>query len=318
MLGAAGWWFGVEQPKRVALEAERVAAQRAADEAEAARLADHESANRTGQVRARETTTVAAALEEIRGPKPGTKFEIEDMGMTLVPIDPGTFMMGSPTSESGRRDDERQHRVTLTQPYWLGATEVTQGQWQALMGTTVRQQRDKANPDWSIRGESANNPIYYVSWAEAMEYCRKLTERERVAGRLPDGYAYTLPTEAQWEYACRAGTTGAYAGDLDAMGWYDSNSNKTTQAVGQKRANGWGLYDMHGNLWEWCLDWWEYYSSGSVTDPDGPNSGTFRVYRGGSWGDTAQGARSANRDWGAPDFRVTNLGFRLALAPSSR
>ena len=151
-----------------------------------------------------------------------------------------------------------------------------------------------------------------------MEYCRKLTERERVAGRLPDGYAYTLPTEAQWEYACRAGTTGAYAGDLDAMGWYDSNSNKTTQAVGQKRANGWGLYDMHGNLWEWCLDWWEYYSSGSVTDPDGPNSGTFRVYRGGSWGDTAQGARSANRDWGAPDFRVTNLGFRLALAPSSR
>jgi len=186
----------------------------------------------------------------------------------MVWIEPGSFQMGSPSNEANRASDESQHRVTLTQGYWLGSTEVTQGQWESVMGST---------PSY-FKGRDL--PVEQVSWEEAMEFCRKLTERERAAGRLASGYAYTLPTEAQWEYACRAGTTGAYAGDLDAMGWNDGNSGSQTHAVGQKRANGWGLYDMHGNVWEWCLDWYGDYPSGSVVDPRGASSGSSRVYRG--------------------------------------
>jgi formylglycine-generating enzyme required for sulfatase activity len=160
--------------------------------------------------------------------------------------------------------------------------------------------------------------VEQVSWNDAVEFCRKLTDRERAAGRLPEGYVYTLPTEAQWEYACRAGTTGAYAGDLGAMGWYKDNSGSTTHPVGQKRANAWGLYDMHGNVWEWCLDWKGDYPSGNVTDPTGPSSGSHRIVRGGSWINAALYARSANRLWFSPGFRRNFLGFRVALAPSSR
>jgi formylglycine-generating enzyme required for sulfatase activity len=196
----------------------------------------------------------------------------------------------------------------------LGATEVTQGQWEALMGSTVRQQRDKENSKWPLRGEGSEFPMYYVSWEEAMAYGRKLTERERAAGRLPEGYEYTLPTEAQWEYACRAGTTGPYAGDLAAMGWYDGNSGKTTHAVGQKRPNAWGLYDMHGNVSEWCHDWYNRYPASSVTDPANASSGSARVHRGGSWSDTAARARSAYHFGYPPGYRVTHLGFRVALS----
>jgi formylglycine-generating enzyme required for sulfatase activity len=184
--------------------------------------------------------------------------------------------------------------------------EVTQGQWEALMGS---------NPS-NFKG--ADLPVEQVSWTEAMEFCRKLTERERAAGRLPEGYAYTLPTEAQWEYACRAGTTGNYAGDLNSMGWYAHNSGNMTHHVGQKQANAWGLFDMHGNVWEWCLDWYSIYPGGSVTDPIGPSSGTNRVNRGGSWSYTALSCRSATRSWYAPGTRLNTLGFRVALAPSPR
>jgi formylglycine-generating enzyme required for sulfatase activity len=153
-----------------------------------------------------------------------------------------------------------------------------------------------------------------------MGFCRKLTERERAAGRLPEGYAYTLPTEAQWEYACRAGTTGDYAGNLASMGWYKQNRNSgnQTHAVGQKQANAWGLYDMHGNVWEWCADWYaDKLPGGSVRDPTGAASGSLRVFRGGGWGDGASLCRSASRSWGSPGSSISGLGFRLALSSIS-
>ena len=152
-------------------------------------------------------------------------------------------------------------------------------------------------------------PVETVSWDDAMEFCRKLTERERQAGRLPTGTIYTLPTEAQWEYACRAGTTGDNAGEVDAMAWYYKNSGAATHAVGTKRANAWGLHDMHGNVWEWCLDWYGPYFGGRVTDPKGVPSGTLRVRRGGSWGDVAYSARSALRFISIPVTPNRSLGF---------
>lgn len=165
--------------------------------------------------------------------------------------------------------------------------------------------------------KGGNLPVETVDWAEAMEYCRKLSERERSAGRLPEGYIHTLPTEAQWEYACRAGTTGEYAGNLDAMGWYANNSGNSTKPVGTKQANAWGLHDMHGDVYGCCLDWNGNYPGGSVTDPTGPSSGSSRVFRGGSWDAVAGYCRSANRDKVWLDNRYNFLGFRLALAPSS-
>ncbi len=241
--------------------------------------------------------------------------------LEMVWIAPGTFTMGSPSSESGRFDNETQHRVTLTKGYWLGKYEVTQGQWQAVMGN---------NPSYFKKGrviethifsadeidneDKSRHPVEQVSWNDAQEYCRKLTERERAAGRLPAGYEYSLPTEAQWEFACRAGTTGPYAGNgtLSSMGWYDDNSGGTTHPVGQKRANAWGLYDMHGNVWEWCHDWYGSYPGGAVTDPTGASSGSGRVARGGCWYGGAWFCRSAGR-CGGPSSRYNGLGFRIAL-----
>ena len=237
------------------------------------------------------------------GPEEGQAWAVPDLNLEMVYIQSGTFTMGSPNSGNGRVARESpQTWVTLTKGYWLGKTEVTQGQWEALMGS---------NPSF-FKGE--DRPVEQVSWSEAMEFCGKLTERERTAGRLPKGYAYTLPTEAQWEYACRAVTTGDYAGNLDEMAWYIRNSSNTTHPVRQKRANAWGLYDIHGNVSEWCRDWYGSYPGGSVRDPMGPSSGTLRVCRGGSWVNIAQDCRSASRDWDDPSRSVSILGFRLALS----
>jgi formylglycine-generating enzyme required for sulfatase activity len=183
---------------------------------------------------------------------------------------------------------------------------VTQAQWEAVI---------RNNPS-GFKG--ADLPVEQVSWDDAMAFCRRLTERERAAGRLPDGYVYTLPTEAQWEYACRAGTTGPYAGDgnLDDMGWYSQNSGNTTHPVGQKRPNAWGLYDMHGNVWEWCRDWYGNYPGGLVRDPTGPASGSYRVNRGGCWNYPATECHSASRYFLGPGDRLYFFGFRLALSPT--
>jgi formylglycine-generating enzyme required for sulfatase activity len=244
------------------------------------------------------------AIVSAHGPDEGQTWTIPDLGLELVPIRAGEFTMGSPASENGRSDDEGpQTRVTITRAFWLGKTEVTQGQWEALMGS---------NPS-NFTG--ADRPVEQVSWSDAMKFCRKLTERERAAGRLPKGYTYTLPTEAQWEYACRAGTTGDYAGNLDDMGWYRSNSGSTTHPAGQKQPNAWGLYDMHGNVWEYCADWYGSYPGGSVTDPSGPSSWALRGARGGCWFADAGACRSAVRFMLFPDVRYREFGFRVALAP---
>ena len=220
----------------------------------------------------------------------------------FVWITPGTFVMGSPPSELERNLDEGGHTVRLTEEFWLSDHEVTQSEYQAVMGNTPS----------SFTGD-LNRPVEQVSWFEALEYCQKLTARERAAGRITAQQAYRLPTEAEWEYAARAGTTGARHGELNAIAWWSGNSGNQTRPVKQKAPNAWGLYDMMGNVGEWCSDWDGAYPSGIVTDPVGPSSGDYRVNRGGSWGTDARYARSAIRGRNGPGIRSRNLGFRPAL-----
>ena len=224
-------------------------------------------------------------------------------GIKLVLIPAGTFMMGSAADEPDRGDDEGpQTRVTLTQNFFLGATDVTQGQYEAIMGT---------NPsDFKAVGKDA--PVDSVSWSDAMAFCQKLTDRERAAGLLPSGYIFTLPTEAQWEYACRAGTAEAYVGDPAEMSWYGDNSGGKTHPVATKLPNAWGLYDMSGNVYQWCIDWYGKYPGGSVQDWTGPATGKFHVLRGGSWYYTVLYCRSAYRDYD-PGFVGNFFGLRVAL-----
>jgi len=225
----------------------------------------------------------------------GGKTFTNSIGMTFVRIPAGSFMMGNPSSESGRYFEETPHRVTLTKPFYMQTTEVTQGQWKAVMGS---------NPShFSDCGD--NCPVEQVSWNDCQEFLRKLNQRE-------GNGTYRLPTEAEWEYACRAGTTGPYYTDLDRAGWYDGNSGNRTHPVAQKTPNAWGLYDMHGNVWEWCQDWHEDYPGGSVTNPEGPSSGAYRVIRGGSWHSIARSCRSAFRSFLTPDLRGSYFGFRVA------
>jgi formylglycine-generating enzyme required for sulfatase activity len=230
----------------------------------------------------------------------------------FVWIPPGTFTMGSPASEQDRDGDEGpQTVVTLTHGFFMGQHEVTQGEYQAVMGS---------NPSY-FTGD-ATRPVDQASWNDATDYCAKLTAAERAAGRLPAGWAYRLPTEGEWEYACRAGTTTrlSYGDDpgysqLNNYAWWGSNSGSTTHAVGLKQPNPWGLYDMAGNVWEWCSDWYGSYPGGSVTDPRGATSGSYRVFRGGSWVFDGLRCRSAFRDSSTPDFRFIDIGFRAVLAP---
>jgi len=236
--------------------------------------------------------------------KLGDSFTVPELGLQIVWVKPGTFTMGSPTSESGRESDETQHPVTLINGFYLGKYEVTQDQWEKVMGS---------NPS-KYRG--ADRPVEMVSWNDAVAFCKKLTEMEKKAGRVPEGMAYQLPTEAQWEYTCRAGTTTAYS-------WGDSISAKNashhrknpegTTPVGKYPPNPWAFHDMHGNVWEWCADWYDTYPSGSVTNPEGPASGWDRVLRGGSWYHTGAGLRSAKRRFHRPWQPSRLVGFRVAL-----
>ena len=205
-------------------------------------------------------------------------------------------MMGSPSS------DEVEHEVVLSRGFFLAETKCTQGQWEMVMGS---------NPS-NFKGRG--RPVEQVSWEEAVEYCRKLTMQQRGEGVLPEGWEWRLPTEAEWEYAARAGTTGARHGELDAIASHGRNSGNKTHEVKGKQANAWGLYDMIGNVSEWCGDWYGSYPAGSVTDPTGPSSGSFRVGRGGSWSSVARLARSADRRGYGPGHRYGNLGFRPALS----
>jgi len=229
----------------------------------------------------------------------------------MVRINGGTFTMGSPANEEGRDSDEVQHQVTVGS-FTMGKYEVTQREYQEVMGT---------NPS-SFKGD--NLPVEMVTWFDAVEYCNKRSQREGLTPAYTingtnvtwnrNANGYRLPTEAEWEYACRAGTTTAYntgASINDNTGWYSDNSGATTHPVGQKPANAWGLYDMHGNVWEWCWDWYDDYPSGAQTDPVGASSGSYRVLRGGCWFIPAQYARSAWRSGNLPNDRGDNLGFRV-------
>ncbi|MBQ7590553.1 MAG: SUMF1/EgtB/PvdO family nonheme iron enzyme [Verrucomicrobia bacterium] len=236
-----------------------------------------------------------------------------NVNLDMIWIEPGTFIMGSPEDELGRWGCEAQHKVTLTKGYWLGKYAVTQAQYKAIMGS---------NPS-NFKGD--NNPVDNVTWYDAVSFCEKLTAQEKKAGRLPQGYEYTLPTEAQWEYACRAGTTTALnsgkdlsdrneCSEMDEVGWYGRNSGDTTHPVGQKKPNNWGLYDMHGNIYEWCLDYWEWdYPTSEVTDPTGPSTSDRRILRGGCWRYDAYDNRSACRNHHYPD-QVYYSGLRVALS----
>ena len=233
---------------------------------------------------------------------PGARGELGAIAVRWIPA--GRFTMGSPSAEEGRFSDESQHEVVLSRGLFLAETECTQGQWEAVMGS---------NPS-NFRGK--DRPVEQVSWEEAVEFCRKLTAKQRQEGVLPEGWEWRLPTESEWEYAARAGTTGARHGELDAIAWHGGNSGNETHAVKGKQANAWGLHDMIGNVWEWCGDWYGDYPTGSVTDPTGPGWGSYRVFRGGSWHLDARYARSASRFTFVPGRRRNFfLGFRPALSP---
>ena len=238
-------------------------------------------------------------------PLMGRNFTIPGLELEMIWIPAGKFMMGSPAAEPDRQDDETPHEVTLAKGFWLGKYEVTQKQYAAIMGNNPSQ----------FKGES--RPVEMVSWNDAVAFCRKLGESTHTKGKIPFGYQYKLPTEAQWEYACRAGTTTAFhfgATLQKGQANFSRHVNKT-QPVGSYPANEWGLHDMHGNVWEWCSDWYGNYPSGSVTDPAGSSTGSHRVKRGGRWDFSGRSCRSANRDRKGPGFRYFNLGFRLSLRP---
>jgi formylglycine-generating enzyme required for sulfatase activity len=253
------------------------------------------------------------------GKEPAQVRDDNDLKTKLVWCPPGEFKMGSPKSEEGRDKDEDQMNVKLTKGFWLGKFEVTQEEWEKVIGTTPWKGKEYVK-------EAAKFPATYVSWDDAVAFCEKLTRQERAAGRLPGGWKYTLPTEAQWEYACRAGTTTRYSfGDDDAAlsdyAWWDGivgdGNAKTEQyahQVGTKKANPWGLHDMYGNVWEWCRDVKVAGLPGG-TDPEVTAEGSDRIYRGGGWLNDAVRCRSAYRGGNSPDLRFVHLGFRLALCP---
>jgi formylglycine-generating enzyme required for sulfatase activity len=233
---------------------------------------------------------------------------VHTLGLTFVLVPASTFLMGSPEQELGRAADEHSHEVTITQSFSLQTTPVTQGQWQALMGRDV-----------SVPHREPNLPVAGVNWQDCQEFIARLNARGEGT--------YRLPTEAEWEYACRGGNSMALANGelstlyceldplLDDMGWYCGNSGRRPQPVAKKRPNAWGLYDMHGNVAEWCQDWYGTYPDTPLADPQGPPSGPGRVVRGGSWFSSAKNCRSASRVHWPPQCRsqLQTLGFRVVM-----
>ena len=221
--------------------------------------------------------------------------------MEFVRISPGEFFMGCSNGDELCTENEKPaHRVRITKPFEIARFEVTQAQWAAIMGENYSQFK---GPD---------RPVENVSWQDAQEFLRRLTARN-------DGYLYRLPTEAEWEYAARAGATEAFPGVAYELGWYYENSNEQTHPVGTKKPNAWGVYDMSGNVYEWMQDWYDesYYRAGDDIDPIGPPSGRYRTIRGGSWVDTVDNARVSKRDYFA-DSLDFHIGFRCVRESTRR
>jgi formylglycine-generating enzyme required for sulfatase activity len=253
----------------------------------------------------------AVAEKKVPERKAPEKTFTNSIGMEFVLIPAGRFMMGSKFSPEevvrrwgGQKEwflrEHPRHEVVISKPFYLGKFEVTQGRWRAVVGS---------NPS-HFKGDS--RPVETVSWEDAQEFVRRLNAKEGTD-------KYRLPTEAEWEYACRSGSDGEWTfgddeGQLGDYAWYSKNSGNKTHPVGQKRPNDWGLYDMHGNVWEWCQDWLDeaYYSRSPGADPQGPPSGQSRVLRGGSWDLDSYNARSSLRGWFSPGTRDNNFGLRLA------
>jgi formylglycine-generating enzyme required for sulfatase activity len=248
-----------------------------------------------------------------------TSHTVASISMDMIFCPPGTFNMGSPTSETGRDGDETQHPVTLTHGFYLGKYEVTQAQYETVM--TGNSEGLNAKPSQWPNNNA--RPVEKVSWNDVQVFLSRLNDMEETAGRLPTGWKYVLPTEAQWEYACRAGTTTAYSwgNDINSSranynwdgGGTTGNDFKQTRDVGKYAANPWGFFDMQGNVWEWVSDWKANYLIGAQTDPEGPASGSLRVLRGGSWGNDGTRLRSAKRTDDTPSNRSHYLGFRVGF-----
>jgi formylglycine-generating enzyme required for sulfatase activity len=230
----------------------------------------------------------------------------------MVWIPPGQFWMGSPPDEPGHSDNETLHEVSLSQGFYIGQFEVTQAEYKAVTGM---------NPSY---WKSGTHPVEQVTYQDALNYCTILSLKERNAGRLPVDWEYRLPTEAEWEYACRAESTGRFGSgipeDLTTADANIGNTDGKTVAAGSYSPNAWGLYDMHGNVWEWVLDnvgYYEQYEQEAVTDPTGPETGNGRRLRGGSWRYGKEFARSAYRNGDEPSRTYNDYGFRVVLARSA-
>jgi uncharacterized protein (TIGR02996 family) len=234
------------------------------------------------------------------------------LGMQFAWVSPGQFLMGSPFHEPERQEDETRHRVTLSRGFYLGVHPVTQAQWQAVMGT---------NPS---RFQDPTRPVECVSWEDCQEFCQHLREADGLESGLPS--PYRLATEAEWEFACRGGTTTPFSfgesispKQANFHTSYRSETRPTDKArqettpVGQFPSNAWGLADMHGNVYEWCADWYAPHPVTAVSDPTGPDKGNVRVLRGGSWHSLAGRCRSSSRGWGAPGYRGSDVGCRVCF-----
>jgi len=308
------------------------------------------------------TREEAAAAQKECGKRLGLPVEITNsIGMKLKLIPAGEFMMGSTKSpqevvrmfdlpEAGAKffattlaSEHSQHKVRITKPFYLGVHEVTQAEYEKVTGKNPSSFAKGGKEADRVSGkDTSNHPAEFVNWDEAVEFCKRLSVKE--------GKTYRLPTDAEWEYACRAGTTTVYSfGDgssqLGEYAWFGNNSgdqlldadaifkpgsdnyrkrldanNCKPHPVGRKKPNAWGLFDMHGNVWEWCADWYDkdYYADSPTDDPPGPETGSYRVFRGGGWALVAGTCRAAVRHGLAPHIRVGVLGFRVAADPSGK
>ena len=248
-------------------------------------------------------TLSAGAADPASAPAPATAHKNGDSATITLPggatmemiwCAPGSFTMGSPLSETGRFEDETQHSVTITKGFWLGKYEVTQRQWESVMRSNLS------------RFKGPNNPMENISWHDCMVFVRRVATETKLPVRLP--------TEAEWEFACRAGSDKPVAGSgiLPDMAWYDNNSDNHTHEVGIHKPNAWGFFDMHGNVLEWCADWFSVPSAADAVNPKGPPSGSFKVLRGGCWFFYERDCRCAYRLKRDPTLRNCIFGFRLA------